>query len=34
MIDILDYVEVVVPPAYSCDEFEVLMSSPPSTSPR
>ena len=23
MSDILDYVDVVVPPAYSCDEFEV-----------
>ena len=26
MIDILDYVEVVVPPAYSCGEFEVAAS--------
>lgn len=26
MSDILDYVEVVVPPAYSCDEFEVAAS--------
>lgn len=26
MIDILDYVEVVVPPEYSCDEFEVAAS--------
>ena len=26
MIDILDYVQVVVPPAYSCGEFEVAAS--------
>ena len=26
MIDILDYVDVVVPPAYSCGEFEVAAS--------